>query len=325
MFDTLAIKLPYTGELSTLLAPLSFTSDGSSLGGAAWWASGQLNYPNKKEKKQGFRVRINENRIIIDEGSLCKYFYGNNVQTLDIIQAEVALMRLSKALQIDWDVFLLGEVGRIDFSENFQMESSPATYFPELSYLPNWGRNDSHKTSLYFNQTEKQLIFYDKVKESPEYFKNKQQVPNLLRYEMRLFQPQKHFKRTIRVKDLIDPNFYNQLLLEWEKFYLKIYKTKSPVSMTTQDTITSGQMQTLMLQVHLQKVGLDKQIKMINQMEASGKMTSTEAKRARTKFKNLWKAIPTDKHLLIKELDSKISNHARTHKVLIESKNLISA
>jgi len=325
LFDSLAIKLPYTGDLSTLMAPLSFDNTGQSLGGAAWWAIGQLNYPNKKEKKQGFRVRINENRIIIDEGSLCKYFYGNNVQTLDIIQAEVALMRLSKALQIDWDVFLLGEVGRIDFSDNFQMEHRPATYFPELSYLSGWRRDDSYKTSLYFHQTEKQLIFYDKVKESPEYFKNKQQVPNVLRYEMRLFQPQKHFKRTIRVKDLIDPNFYNQLLLEWEKFYLKIYKTKSPVSMTTQDTITSGQMEKLMLQVHLQKVGLDKQIKMINQMEASGKMTSTEAKRSRTRFKNLWKAIPTDKHLLIKELDSKISNHARTHKVLIESKNLVSA
>lgn len=324
MFDTLAIKLPFTGDLSTLLAPLSFENTGQSLGGAAWWASGQLNYPNKKEWKQGFKVKINQNRIFLD-GSLCKYFFGNNVETLDIIQAEVALMRLSKALQIDWDIFLQGEVGRIDFSDNFQMEHRPATYFPELSYLSGWRRDDSYKTSLYFHQTEKQMIFYDKVKESPECFKNKQQAPNLLRYEMRLFQPQKHFKRTIRVKDLINPNFYNQLLLEWEKFYFKIYRTKSPVSMTTQDTITSGQMQTLMLQVHLQKVGLDTQIKMINQMEASGKMTSTEAKRARTKFKNLWNAIPTDRHPLITELDSKISKHVFAHKVLVESKNLVSA
>ena len=50
----------------------------------------------------GLRISVTENRVRI-EGSLSKYYYGNNTQTLTLAHAKEAIKRLGRQLNLPID------------------------------------------------------------------------------------------------------------------------------------------------------------------------------------------------------------------------------
>jgi len=173
-----------------------------------------------------FAVLIFDEGISI-KGSLAKYHFGNNFETLNINSAYRAVKRLEFDLKVP---VLKAEVRRIDFSTNFILPEIPNYYYGYLLDAPRTKR-ELKNTSLYFTNKSKQLLFYDKIewakKENPD-------IPiswvgkNILRYEYRFFRDsiKKLSSKKVLLGDLIKPDIYIQILDKWQTEYFKIQKKK---------------------------------------------------------------------------------------------------
>ena len=109
----------------------------------------------------GLRISVTENRVRI-EGSLSKYYYGNNTQTLTLAHAKEAIKRLGRQLNLPIDK---ADVMEVDIAENFEMKYSPDLYISKLQTLGSSHPNKWHGTT-YFPINGSMLRFYDKGQES---------------------------------------------------------------------------------------------------------------------------------------------------------------
>ena len=165
------------------------------------------------------RLEIKENRIGIKiMGSLAKYYYGNNFRTLTNEETKKAIEKISDSIHLD---VRAAQVNRIDFASNFIVSELPSIYFSCLSDSPRLYRSQL-RTTLYFTNKIRSLVFYDKCNEAKAYnriipieYANK----NVLRYEYR----QKRLKRNqFFLSDLYNRNTFNSLLNEWYDRYHSI-------------------------------------------------------------------------------------------------------
>ena len=94
--------------------------------------SEHYNVKNDSSYVQGdlrnMKVTFNEASISV-KGSLCKYFYGNNIDTLNLTNTREALNQISADLSID---IHKARVTRIDFSTNIITDYTPTVYYPSL-------------------------------------------------------------------------------------------------------------------------------------------------------------------------------------------------
>ncbi len=93
------------------------------------------------------------------KGSLAKYYLGNNFQTLSQKTTSEAIEKLSDDLNLDIN---LCKVSRIDLSTNFITDFKPTLYYDYLDSLMRFQRL-VQPDSLYYKQSSKKLLFYDKV------------------------------------------------------------------------------------------------------------------------------------------------------------------
>ena len=173
---------------------------------------------------KNMRITLNEGSISV-KGSLCKYYYGNNCETLNQSSTKEALENISSDLSLDLNKAM---VSRIDFSTNIITKYKPTIYYP---YLGNHSRFTRHpqESSLYYNQRSKKLLFYDKIKEAKN---KKMDIPiqyigeNLLRYELVLNRDVPRFLdyKVISGKDLYSEELYRKLLHLWHSYYKQIQK-----------------------------------------------------------------------------------------------------
>ena len=84
-----------------------------------------------KGKLKNMTVFLNERSISV-QGSLCKYFYGNNIETLSLTNTREALNQISADLSID---IHKARVTRIDFSTNIITYYTPTVYYPYMGEL----------------------------------------------------------------------------------------------------------------------------------------------------------------------------------------------
>lgn len=157
-------------------------------------------------------------RTITIYGSLPKYFFGDNIQTLTFQQIKEAISKLSDELNIDLTDF---NVCRVDLSTNFEMNTKVATYLNYLSEKSCHERKP-YKSGIMFTSPARTLLFYDKLKEA----KIKDDSKNLLRYELQLksIWKDKKFSK-MKVKDLFNETYFKKLLQYWIDQYKSI-KTK---------------------------------------------------------------------------------------------------
>jgi len=163
------------------------------------------------------------------EGSLSKYLHGNNIEQFTRQDTKRSIEKLSDALQIPVKA---ATVRRIDFAYNFKMKQQVSEYISLLGETRYLEKRPWNKTGIYYSNTRRSLIFYDKLKEYQEK-KKTHIVPkeftntNLLRYEIRFMKYiNRQFKSKVKAADLYNESFYDNVTHRWKDSYFMIEKAK---------------------------------------------------------------------------------------------------
>ena len=180
---------------------------------------------------RNLKVFVNQKSISIN-GSLAKYYNGNNVEAFGRLQAKEAIENLSDILHIDMNT---ANITGLDFSATIKVNNPVPEYLSLFSSCSTFIRVPYGADTVYYNPPTKatikptQLCIYDKVAECMD---NKVPIPheyannNLLRYELKL--RQRLARRFGRVEvvgcTLYDPKFYALMMDKWVKTYFEINK-----------------------------------------------------------------------------------------------------
>ena len=257
-------------------------------------------------KAKNMVIRRNANSITV-QGSLPKYQYGNNLQTLQRADTGLIIEELSDLIRTDLSK---ARLQRVDFSTNIITEHKPQYYYRFLGHLTRFYRH-SDNSSLYYNQGCKKLLFYDKIKDAkakqmpiPKQYQNK----NVLRYEMRLLkQVKKFFKRDVLANDLINKQLYNYLLDKWYEYYKEIEKQKSKINIMSNQITSPKDFDKQLLIGLVQSLGYSHIDDVIEQMKTMKVFNQKEYySRLKSKYRRLSKVDICDEDV-ISEIDMKIN------------------
>ncbi|MDA8628647.1 hypothetical protein N9M15_00365 [Bacteroidia bacterium] len=177
-----------------------------------------------------YNIKVSNSGIYFN-GSLSKYFFGHNFYALTISQTIEALNRLEDEVHLSLDD---AKIMRLDTSNNLIMSRRPEAYFQCLGGAKYYERYQEGG-SLYYSTKQKQIVFYDKVKEATS---KKVSIPsglrnsNLLRYEVRLKKriAKQLQMNTVHISDLRNVNFHNRLIKFRTNEYQKIKLRKIPLN-----------------------------------------------------------------------------------------------
>ncbi len=176
-------------------------------------------------KLGGLKVSVNHYQVKVCDGSLCKWYLGDNYQTMGRSDTQRAVEKLSDALHLPMD---RAKICRLDIAQNFITKHPAEVYLNHLGLLK-YSQRLRQPNSLYYVQSGGLLCFYDKNKEQqskrdavPDLYKGR----NVLRYE------QRYTKRIasqmnvpqVTASTLYDETFYMCLLNRWRDSYRDIQK-----------------------------------------------------------------------------------------------------
>lgn len=176
-------------------------------------------------KLGGLKVSVNHYQVKVCDGSLCKWYLGDNYQTMGRSDTQRAVEKLSDALHLPMD---RAKICRLDIAQNFITKHPTEVYLNHLGLLK-YSQRLRQPNSLYYVQSGGLLCFYDKNKEQqskrdavPVLYKGR----NVLRYE------QRYTKRIasqmnvpqVTASTLYDETFYMCLLNRWRDSYRAIQK-----------------------------------------------------------------------------------------------------
>jgi len=219
MYDNLDFKLNINevkGIDFLSETPLYFDVSGEHCFNGANVITGNLN---------SFRISVSEIGVNLKDGSLCKYFLGDNFQTLGRGDTKMAIEKLSDTLHLPLQK---ATVTRIDIAQNYIVRHPTSVYFNHLGNSI-YNKRLEQPDGLYYYNSKGLLVFYDKVKEQrakgqpiPELFSNR----NTLRYEMRYKARLKDSFKVDRVtaEMLYNETFYRNIIDQWHKAYKDIQK-----------------------------------------------------------------------------------------------------
>ena len=271
--------------------------------------SEHYNVKNDSSYAQGdlrnMKVTLNEASISV-KGSLCKYFYGNNIDTLNLTNTREALNQISADLSID---IHKASVSRIDFSTNIVTDFTPTIYYPYLGQLSRFQRFEQPNT-IYYNQGAKRLLFYDKIEEA----KNKgMTIPkqhigdNLLRYELVL---NKGISRYLKYNglyalDLGSEELFKKLLHLWYSYYQQIQKHSKTIKIMADNIKTPKDVETRIFNALVRRNPKEVQ-RFLLELKAKDVFEHKEYySRLNSKIRNIHKEEEVENDL-IEELSSKI-------------------
>lgn len=247
-------------------------------------------------------------------GSLAKYYLPSNVYTLTRRTAEEALEMMSDEIHFD---MLSADLKRIDVSTIIPTKYSPPTYYSSLGNKPRFIRLHTYPGTLYYNQKQRQLVFYDKTEEANA--KGAEIPPtlidcNLLRYEIRLLSsPNRLLKipEPIRGADLVNDDFYYMLVQVWKSEFDSIKKNNIDIIMS--DNIkTPKEAKEAILASLLQQMGQSYIDGVISDLKAQGTFSDPKSySRLKADLNKMLQATGGAENELIKELETAISDVAR--------------
>ena len=181
-------------------------------------------------KLDNFNITVNRGGVNIKDGSLCKYYLGDNFKTMGRAEVKKAIVKLSDTLHLPIEK---AQVTRLDIAQNFIMKQPLQVYYNHLGKLKHAGRSPftvgGEIETLYYYQSRGLLVFYDKVKEQqakkqpvPELYQNR----NVLRYEQRYKGRLSKSFNVERVTGslLYDEDFYIKVIDMWRDNYIAIQK-----------------------------------------------------------------------------------------------------
>ena len=309
MYDNLDLTLPQTATPGTDFMEsipqhlTDFVSEGNTKYGK--YISGYLD---------SLKVSINQNRVKVYDSSICKYWFGNNFQTLNRGETKKAIEKISDNLHLP---FNLANVTRIDFAQNLIMKHDGGVYFPYLGEAQYYSRLEQNN-GLYYNNQKRQLLFYGKVKEQrekrqpiPELYKHR----NTLRYEFRFRNRLREQlnRPEITAGLLYDEDFYRELVKRWKNEYLSIQKINSKL-ISMKPTGSKKEFIENLALFSILEAGQPKILNLIKEWQITGEISKKQAYDLRTIIKDLTKK-PIDEggNDLINELTKKITEAARNY------------
>lgn len=218
MYDTVKLQLNCLEEEKRyLLSNFKFQLDTS------------VHYERWSYKLNNLIIKIYTSSITI-EGSLAKFYYGENLHLLGREEIKQAIDLLSGILQLDINS---AHVTRIDIAADFEMSNNTKKYLPFLGNYPRHKRDLCKETTLYYKSKSHTCAFYDKGKES----QGKEGAEScLLRFESRWFKTSSSTQfdwKNITGKTLSDPHFYKKIIQLWGEKYFDIEKRNIPISNPT--------------------------------------------------------------------------------------------
>ena len=264
----------------------------------------------------GLRVSASRRGVNVSNGSLCKWYLGDNFKTMERGDVQRAIEKLSDTLHLPMDK---ATITRIDLAQNFIMKHPTEVYFNHLgSYYPS--KRLEQPNGLYYKKHDTLLVFYDKVKEQrakgqpiPELYSNR----NTLRYEMRY---KARLKDTFKVDKvtgamLYEEQFYMDIVNRWKKAYKDIKKIND-VTLNFEAMKTKRDLYTLGLASLIdQQGGQLSMIQQINEAFKKGELTKKQSYDLRQAITEASRAtIATVESDLIKELDKKIDDVVRFYR-----------
>lgn len=221
MYDTINLWLPMdkagSFDLSKTLQSLTGITEHTRDDGQVY-VSGYLN--NYKVNLSGQGVSL--------KGSLAKYFLPDNFHTLTRSDSARAFEMMADELYLP---IQRAKVNRIDFAQNFLMDYKPEAYYNFLGECQYYNRQPQSK-SLYYTNTLRQKLFYNKIAEGkakglslPDVWNGQ----NVLRYEMRFTSrlPKQFNQTEITASSLSDEKFYMAIFDKWLVEYEAINKLHS--------------------------------------------------------------------------------------------------
>ncbi|MCO6496490.1 MAG: hypothetical protein J5I50_02390 [Chitinophagaceae bacterium] len=254
--------------LASIPAMLSGVKYGEDMAGRSWYTG----------KAGNLRVTVSENSVSVKNGSLTKFYLGDNLKMMSRGDVQQSFQKLSDLLHLPFDK---ADVRAFDFGKNISLSYPISLY---LGYLGDNGRYTrlEQRTALYYKLNDRELSIYDKLaemrskgEEIPELYKE----CNILRYEKR-YQNRvaKYFNLpSLKVMDLYSEDFYIKLVDDWYRDYLRIKKQK--LILFSMDNIkTKEQMKLLGVLSLVDRLGGQvRAIKNIGERYQAGQLTKKQA------------------------------------------------
>ena len=151
-------------------------------------------------------VVVSASYVRVGDGSLCKYYLGDNLKVMRRQDVQNCFEKISDTLHVS---FSGARVTRLDWAENFVMEK-PITEYLNHFGTPARGLRDRYsETCLYYHgMNGKTFCFYDKKAEmKSEVINPIWQGKNVLRLEQRYT---KHLARCLMIEDVTAKVLYEQ-------------------------------------------------------------------------------------------------------------------
>lgn len=265
----------------------------------------------------GLKISLNRYQMKIKGGSLCKWYLGNNYQTMGRGDIQRAIEKLSDTLHVPMSK---ATVTRLDIAQNFITRHPSEVYLSHLGALKHATRLQE-PNGIYYNLTGGRLCFYDKNQEQkshreliPELYEGR----NVLRYEQRYTN---RIASQLKVSEvtgamLYDEAFYIILLNRWKEAYKAIQKIND-VSLNFQAMRTKQQLYKMgVLSLIEQAGGQLQMIEQINEAQKRGELSKKQAFDLRQAINEACKirdglTVPNE---AIQELDKKVSEAVKYYR-----------
>lgn len=212
MYDSLTMSITSNQPEKVLnaLASIQETRDSSN---------GEISFTGRLHN---LRVKIRSDRVVII-GSLAKYYFGNNLETLTREDTKCAIEKLSDTIQLD---VAQANVYSLEVASNFSMQKPVQIYCQCLGDC-RYFEKSQYKHGLLYRNSNRSLTFYDKINELK---RHKERVPNqfdeanLLRYELKLKKrlSKQLGKKEVLARELYEESFYRAILEKWQSEYFRI-------------------------------------------------------------------------------------------------------
>ncbi len=264
------------------------------------------------------KITARPHSVRISRGSICRWHFGDNYQTLDRRDMQEAVEHLSDTLHLPMSE---ADVTRIDFGTNLVMKYAIPAYLGHLGALRYYRRGDMAEAgTLYYFGNCKELNFYDKNRERlkagapiPELYTGQ----NVLRYEIRYTSRlPKHFSRLcVTAADLYDRAFFDDMLHRWRNTYRAIQKINDITPDFSMITKKSELNRLGVLALVEKYGGQHKFLKLIDERRIAGTLTKKQAADLREAVNDACSLRPgtTSTSEFIAELDKKIRDAVKMY------------
>lgn len=251
---------------------------------------------------KGMWVNVTDSYIIL-HGSIAKSMFANNYYAFSLIDLKKWVNDIDKGFELTLSE---APTTSIEFAGNIFTDEKPENYF---KILGSSGRNKQWQkfSSKYFEGTNRNIIFYDKLEEIKSHRQQYKLVEeigdkNVLRFEIRLTKKlaKQLGREVVQLKDLYNEEFFKQMVELYRHEYLQIHKNN--LLQPTLGKMRCNDGKDYLLSYLIAEKGINDVNETVQQIK--NKFTPVEHSRFKKALKNL-KYLSEPSPLLI-ELDNKI-------------------